>query len=119
LPLDRFILLPLDATTPHELKFTDYKDQIDPKFHSTAFPSCEGDKSPLIHLTSSFLESTREIMLQFGKDAMELHDIVAVWCAIENPPRDERVLRLREGWQAVKRQFKIERSVIGTLLPPL
>jgi hypothetical protein len=115
LPLDRFILLPLDVTTPHELKFTDYNDRIDPKFHD--LPSRATDKSPLTHFTSSFLENTREIMLQFGKDAMELHDIVAVWCAIENPPRNEEALQLREGWQAVKRQFKIERSVNGTPLP--
>ncbi|KAG5724500.1 hypothetical protein E4T56_gene1891, partial [Termitomyces sp. T112] len=86
LPLDRFLLLPLDITTPHELSFRTYTEVIDQSFNSTAIPSLPSGKSPMVHFTSSFLERTREIMVSFGKDAMELHDIVAVWCAIENPP---------------------------------
>jgi hypothetical protein len=52
-------------------------------------------------------------MLEFGTDAMELHDIVAVWCAIHNPPRLTvgSDLHLNHGWEAVKRHFDIERSV--------
>ncbi|RDB25389.1 Inosine-uridine preferring nucleoside hydrolase [Hypsizygus marmoreus] len=106
LPLDRFIMLPLDITTPHELPFPSYKAKIDPSFDSSAAPSVADGKLPLTHFTSSFLERTREIMLQFGKDAMELHDIVAVWCAIENPPG----LSLSDGWKARSRLFDIERA---------
>ncbi|KAG5352201.1 hypothetical protein C0989_003282 [Termitomyces sp. Mn162] len=78
LPLDRFLLLPLDITTPHELPFRTYIEVIDQSFNSTAIPSLPLGKSPMMHFTSSFLERTREIMVSFGKDAMELHDIVAV-----------------------------------------
>ena len=57
-------------------------------------------------------ERTREIMIQFGKDAMELHDITAVWCAIDNPPRREPSspgVEIKDGWQFLKRSFQIER----------
>lgn len=100
-------MLPLDITTPHELPFPVYKDEVDPSFDSPANPSKADDKSPLVHFTSSFLEQTRHIMLQFGKDAMELHDIVTVWCAIENPPG----LDLNTNWGETLRDFDIERSV--------
>ncbi|KAG6862337.1 hypothetical protein C0995_016035 [Termitomyces sp. Mi166 len=106
LPLDRFLLLPLDITTPHELPFQVYTEAIDPSFDSTAVPSLPLGKSSLVHFTSSFLERTREIMLSFGKDAMELHDIVAIWCAIENPPGCE----LSPGWKTRSRIFDIERN---------
>ncbi len=114
LPLDRFVLLPLDITTPHELRFPLYIQAVDPSFHSTKQPSDPNAKPPLHHFTSSFLERTREIMLAFGKDAVELHDIVAVWFAAENPPvadeNDKSGLPvLLEGWKAVKRRFQIER----------
>ena len=56
-------------------------------------------------------------MLQYGKDAMELHDVVAVWCAIENPPLlDAAPTALAPDWQGCKRIFDIERWV---LLPKL
>lgn len=117
IPLNRFLLLPLDITTPHELPFPFYKAKVDPVFESAAKPSQAEGKSPLVHFTSSFLERTREIMIEFGKDAMELHDIVAVWCAIENPPvhgePEVAVPTLQRGWKAVKRVFQIER--IGEL----
>jgi hypothetical protein len=54
-------------------------------------------------------------MLQFGCDGLELHDIVAVWCAIQNPPiRHEGQHGLpgpemKQGWKAMNRQFDIER----------
>lgn len=110
IPLDRFVLLPLDITTPHELPFPEYKRAVDPTFCNSSLPSISLNKSPLIHLTSSFLERTRENMLQFGKDAMELHDVVAVWCAIENPPLlDAAPMVLAPHWQGCKRIFDIER----------
>jgi hypothetical protein len=110
LPLDRFIMLPLDITTPHELPFPFYKDKVDPAFETSAKPSDPSSKSPLTHFTSSFLEHTRVVMNQFGKDAMELHDIVAMWCAIENPPvPDGGVDNLAPGWRTRSRVFDIER----------
>lgn len=109
LPIDRFFLLPLDITTPHELPFPAYKEKVDPAFDSAAVPSVVADKSPLTHFTSSFLEKTREVMLQFGKDAMELHDIAAIWCAMENPPSAEKPTALAHGWSARPRVFEIER----------
>jgi hypothetical protein len=118
--LERFLLLPLDVTTPHQLPFPYYTAHVDPAFVSTAAPSKSQDKSPITHFTSSFLERTREIMLKFGCDAMELHDIVAVWCAIENPPvlrEDKDVIpTLQPNWEAVKRKFEIERSVLTGVL---
>jgi inosine-uridine nucleoside N-ribohydrolase len=111
LPLNRFVLLPLDITTPHELLFPEYKKHVDPAFHNSSLPSISYNKSPLTHFTSSFLEKTREIMLQYGKDAVELHDIVAVWCAIENPPySDDEPMVLAPGWQGCNRIFDIERT---------
>ncbi|KAK0494899.1 nucleoside hydrolase [Armillaria luteobubalina] len=110
LPLDRFFLLPLDITTPHELPFPVYQARVDPSFSNMNTPSVAGEKKPLTHFTSSFLEHTRTVMLQFGKDAMELHDIVAVWCAIVNPPLSTA---LSPGWSIHKRTFEIER--IGEL----
>ncbi|KAL0956158.1 hypothetical protein HGRIS_002319 [Hohenbuehelia grisea] len=110
LPLERFLMLPLDITTPHELPFPVYKAQVDPTFENTSCPSLSKDKSPLTHFTSSFLERTREVMLEFGKDAMELHDIVAVWCAIENPPVADAATPLNRGWKASRRTFEIERT---------
>ncbi|KAJ7782897.1 nucleoside hydrolase [Mycena metata] len=101
LPLDRFLMLPLDITTIHELPFPHYKAKVDVSFETSAIPSDKSKKSPL----------TRSIMLQFGKDAMELHDIVAVWCAIENPPvLDGHEDTLGAGWDARSRIFDIERT---------
>ncbi|KAJ7188507.1 nucleoside hydrolase [Mycena filopes] len=111
LPLDRFLMLPLDITTIHELPFPYYKAKVDASFETSAVPSDKAKKSPLVHFTSSFLEQARAVMLQFGKDAMELHDIVAVWCAIANPPvPDGHVDILAPGWGARSRVFDVERT---------
>ncbi|KAI0823733.1 nucleoside hydrolase [Trametes gibbosa] len=113
LPLERFILLPLDITTPHELSFPHYKATVDPAFATTASPSRLEGKAPLVHFTSSFFERTREVMVEFGKDAMELHDIAAVWCAIANPPvkgdEEGTLPTLQDGWKVAKRKFDVER----------
>jgi hypothetical protein len=112
LPLDRVVLAPLDITTSHELPFPHYAQKVDPAFKSTAQPSNPDGKSPLVHFTSSFFERTREIMLEWGKDALELHDIVAIWCAIENPPEINPVGGLpgmSTGWSVAERTFDIER----------
>ena len=108
--------MPLDITTPHELPFPYYKKHVDPLFESSTSPSINTAKSPLTHFTSSFLERTREIMLEFGNDAMELHDVTAVWCAIENPPVAEEIEEgvpvLKRDWKATRRIFDVERYKI-------
>lgn len=52
-------------------------------------------------------------MIDLGKDVLELHDIVAVWCAINNPPEVSQAAdsmpTLTPGWVAKKRVFDIER----------
>ncbi|KAG0706076.1 nucleoside hydrolase [Suillus ampliporus] len=112
-PLERLVLVPLDITTPHELPFPYYCQKVDPAFKSTAEPSNADGKSPLVHFTSSVFERTREVMVEFGKDALELHDIVAIWCAIENPPEISPVCGLpgmSVGWTVAERTFDIERT---------
>ena len=127
LPLDRFILLPLDLTTDHELPFSEYRKWVDPAFSDTLSPSESDAKSPLTHFTSSFLERTAEVpttfrfphslanrlilqvMRGFGVDAVQLHDPITVWCAICNPPMIDNASLLRDGWVARKRKFQIER----------
>ncbi|KAG1777639.1 nucleoside hydrolase [Suillus placidus] len=113
LPLDRVVLAPLDITSSHELPFPHYAQKVDSAFKSTAQPSNADGKSPLVHFTSSVFESTREIMLEWGKDALELHDIVAIWCAIENPPEINPVggvPGMSTGWVVAERSFDIERT---------
>jgi len=112
-PLERFLLIPLDVTTVHEMTFSVYKAEVDPEFENTNSPSNPTRKPPLSHFTSAFLERTREVMLSFGKDAMELHDPVAVWFAIENPPGKESAGQapvLKDGWRVTRRQFQVERT---------
>lgn len=111
-PRERFILLPLDVTSTHKLPFPVYKAQVDPAFENTAAPSIPEGKPPLTHFTSSFLERTREVTLSFGEDMMKLHDPLAVWFAIENPPGKESTGQspvLKQGWRATPRQFQVER----------
>lgn len=111
--LERFLLLPLDITTPHELPFPHYKTHVDPSFENSKSPSDPSAKTPWAHFTSSFLERAREVMLEFGCDHMELHDIAAVWCAIENPPHSNDRVKgtpvMGEGWSTAGRRFDIER----------
>ncbi|KAG1751646.1 nucleoside hydrolase [Suillus paluster] len=112
-PLERLVLVPLDITTIHELPFPYYCRKVDPAFESTAKPSNPNGKSPIVHFTSSVFERTREIMVDFGKDALELHDIVAIWCAIENPPEINPVCDfpgMSPGWAVAERTFDIERT---------
>ena len=105
MPLDRFLLAGLDITTSHELPFADYQSLVDPSFAPSQQGFTHVDRLHLTHFTSSFLERTRQIMLTFGKDGMELHDVVAVWCAIDNPPAEV----LNKGWIVTERKFNIER----------
>ncbi|KAH8119254.1 nucleoside hydrolase [Phellopilus nigrolimitatus] len=114
IPLSRFLLLPLDITTPHELSFPLYANRVDPTFKIFGPPSRAEEKSPITHFTSAFFERTREVMREYGKDSMELHDVVAVWCAILNPPQAEEdedgLPILQDRWKAQRRLFQIERT---------
>lgn len=105
-------MVPLDLTTPHELPFPVYKQAVDPAFESASgAPSNGSIKPPIVHFTSAFLERTREVMQSYGKDAMELHDIVAIWCAMENPSFPDSKFDgpcLIPGWHALRRTFGIE-----------
>ncbi|THH32284.1 hypothetical protein EUX98_g1908 [Antrodiella citrinella] len=106
-PLSRFILLPLDITTPHEVSFPEYIARVDPLFKDQVRPA--SGRNPLVHFTSAFFERTREVMLEFGKDAIELHDIAAVWCAIAKPTLPDLPGNDDHSWKFNKRQFQIER----------
>ncbi|KAA1473944.1 nucleoside hydrolase [Dentipellis sp. KUC8613] len=115
IPLSRTLLLPLDITTQHELPFALYAARVDRAF-APAAPSTAHGKPPLAHFTSAFFQRTREIMRGFGKDAMELHDVAAVWCAAQNPPvggAADAALGLAGGWEVSLRKFQMER--IGQL----
>lgn len=113
LPTDRVLLIPLDITTMHVLPYPTYIKHIDPTFESTHKPSIALGKPPLCHFASSILERTREVMVKLGKDVLELHDITAIWCAIENPPvpagEGHDLMGMAPGWAVARRKFDIER----------
>ncbi|KAL4074162.1 Inosine/uridine-preferring nucleoside hydrolase domain-containing protein [Scleroderma yunnanense] len=123
LPLERVMLLPLDITTLHELTFPFYVERVDPTFESTRKPSIESNKPPLVHFSSAFFERSREVMIEFGKDVLELHDIAAVWCALENPPdsadKEVGLPSTSPGWIVMRRKFDIERTgeTAGMMIP--
>ncbi|KAI0036921.1 nucleoside hydrolase [Vararia minispora EC-137] len=89
IPLSRTLILPLDITTKHELPFPAYATHIDPTFVPHT-PSVPDGKHPLRHFASAFLHRTRDVMRGFGKDALELHDITAVWTAAMVPPTPDK-----------------------------
>ena len=113
LPLARVLLLPLDITTIHLLPFSSYTARIDPAF-AIDRPSVPTAKTPLTHFTSAFLRRTRGVMCAYGKDAMELHDIAAVWAAIAYPPGLEGSA---PGWTVRRRLFQMERYAMPYALP--
>jgi hypothetical protein len=108
LPLARVLLLPLDITSSHLLPFSSYTARVDPAF-AIDRPSVPAAKTPLTHFTSAFLRRTRGVMRAYGKDAMELHDIAAVWAAIAYPPGLEGSAK---GWTARRRLFQMERYAV-------
>lgn len=121
----------MDITTPHELPFPIYETKVDPLFATSPQPQLITNSTtastqpthlqshlntdphattwhhpkPLHHFTSAFFERTRAVMLDYGKDAMELHDVVAVWFAAENPIGVD----LGELWKIERRAFQVER----------
>lgn len=52
-------------------------------------------------------------MNERGKDAMEMHDVAAVWAAVANPPvqdaAEEADYGLADGWNVTRRKFVMER----------
>ncbi|KPV76701.1 uncharacterized protein RHOBADRAFT_51703 [Rhodotorula graminis WP1] len=76
-------IFPLDLTSYLTLPFSLYISAVDPSFSDTSSPSSPQAKAPLTHFTSSFLERTREVMLQFGSDVMEQHDPTVVYALID------------------------------------
>lgn len=105
IPLERVLLLPLDITSTHLLPFSSYTACIDPAF-AIDRPSVPTAKTHLTHFTSAFLRRTRGVMCAYGKDAMELHDIAAVWAAIAYPPG---LKGFAPGWTVRRRLFQMER----------
>ena len=93
------VMAPLDITTPHDVPFTDLihpaiirkaasasaspSDQVDPEV-STAVAD-EVAPTPLEAFIGSMLLRVRGLQASFGlPDAMEMHDPVAVWYAVQN-----------------------------------
>jgi hypothetical protein len=113
LPLARVLLLPLDITTSHLLPFATYTARVDPTF-ATENPSVPMGKTPLTHFTSAFLLRTRKVMRAYGQDAMQLHDIAAVWGAITHPPG---LKGTAPGWTVRRRLFQIERCALPPVRP--
>ncbi|GAA6050528.1 hypothetical protein JCM3770_005584 [Rhodotorula araucariae] len=83
LSLSSLYIFPLDLTSYLTLPFAEYTARVDPSFADTASPSQPTGKAPLTHFTSAFLERTREVMRQFGGDAMEQHDPTVVYALID------------------------------------
>ena len=108
LPLARVLLLPLDITSTHLLPFSTYTTHIDPAF-ATDRPSVPTAKTPLTHFTSAFLRRACSVMRAYGRDAIQLHDIAAVWAAIAHPPGLEGSA---PGWTARRRSFLMERCAM-------
>jgi hypothetical protein len=93
------------------MPFPAYNVHIDPSFVPDA-PSEPNGKHPLRHFASAFFRRTRDVMRGFGKDALELHDITAVWAAAVIPPAadDQTPLALPAGWETYQRMFAVERT---------
>ncbi|CAK9779658.1 nucleoside hydrolase [Cutaneotrichosporon oleaginosum] len=86
-----FVFAPLDITARHTVPFPDL-------LH-------EGG-TPLEAFTTAFLLRVRGLQKRFGlPDAMEMHDPVAVWYAVENAPGTTSA-----EWEVTGREFGVERS---------
>lgn len=85
-----FVFAPLDVTSRHTIPFPDV---------------LRPDGGPLEAFVTAFLLRVRGLQKRFGlPDAMEMHDPVAVWYAIENEPR-----KTEGGWATQGREFAVER----------
>jgi inosine-uridine nucleoside N-ribohydrolase len=95
-------MCPLDITTPHTIPFSQL-------IHDAAISSCN-PPGPLREFTGAMLIRVRELMKAFGlSDGMEMHDPLAIWYAVANPPRRDLEGDGVDGWKTQKRLFKVER----------
>ncbi|KAK8854931.1 hypothetical protein IAR55_003670 [Kwoniella newhampshirensis] len=109
------IMAPLDITTPHMIPFFDLiHPSVIPIPNESGEVTAKPDPTPLESFVSAMLVRVRGLQASFGlPDAMEMHDPVAVWYAIANPPggrtRGEAPV-LGQGWELKQREFLIERT---------
>jgi inosine-uridine nucleoside N-ribohydrolase len=105
----KMTMAPLDITTPHTIPFTEL-------IHPAFIPVQEGEPrapdastaTPLEAFISAMLLRVRGIHAGFGlPDAMEMHDPVSIWYAIENAQRGRNP---KDGWVIKPRDFKVERT---------
>jgi inosine-uridine nucleoside N-ribohydrolase len=101
----KLIMAPLDITSPHTVPFDDLivtKPEDD-----VAKQDKNGVPGPLRVFISSFLHRVRGLQASFGApDAMEMHDPLAIWYAIDNADLPTG----SNGWETEQRDFKIERN---------
>lgn len=94
----RLTFAPLDITTPHSVPFP-----------SLLFPDADPKDERLKAFTTAFLTRVRGLQAQFGNpDAMEMHDPLSMWYAVENAGRPNG--DLAPGWAVTPREFTIERN---------
>lgn len=101
------VMAPLDITTPHQIPFTDL---IHPSI--TGEGEVTAEPTPIEAFIGSMLVRVRGLQASFGlPDAMEMHDPVAVWYAIENAALPAiGVDAPAEGFTLRQRDFQVERS---------
>lgn len=100
------VMAPLDITTPHLIPFTDL---IHPSITGDA-PASE--PTPIEAFVGAMLVRVRGLQASFGlPDAMEMHDPVAVWYAVENAALPSiGVAQPKDGFVLRQRDFQVERS---------
>lgn len=97
-----FIFAPLDITSKHTIPFPDL---LHPALADTG-REASAPPTPLEAFVTAFLLRVRGLQANFGlPDAMEMHDPVAIWYAIENAPK-----QVGEGWAVAGREFGVERQ---------
>jgi len=104
------VMAPLDITTPHTVPFDDLIHENYVPNPDGSFPSPSSDPpGPLKNFIGAMLVRVRGLQASFGlKDAMEMHDPVAVWYAIANAGKP--ITALSDGWVVKTREFKVERN---------
>jgi hypothetical protein len=110
-----FTFAPLDITSTHTIPFTDllYPSLIPGHSLPADYPA----PTRLQAFTTAFLLRVRWLQERFGHpDAMEMHDPVAVWYAIEHAAHHDkhgkhgaRLPTVVDGWSTKDRDFAVER----------
>ena len=130
------VMAPLDITTPHDVPFVDLihpsivrkAAQATASLQDTASPAKaqkiahEAAPSPLEEFIGNMLLRVRGLQASFGlPDAMEMHDPVAVWYAVQNaelaligtaqqPNQAGATESENNGFKLQQREFKVERN---------